>query len=68
MNRMLRVVLSLALGALACFSIFGFMATFEPIDPTTRMTWRVIYVILFLASNVGLIIFNLPRKNNRTDD
>lgn len=68
MNRVLRLVLSLLLGALACFFIFGFMATFEPLDQATRMTWRAVYIVLFLASGAGLVMLNLPRRDNRADD
>ena len=67
MNPLLRVVLNLALAGLACFSVFGFMATFEPLEPDTQMTWRVIYVALFVASIAGLIIVNRRRKNTQTD-
>ena len=68
MNRVPRLALSLIPGALACFSVFGFMATFEPLDPDIRMTWRAVYIVLFLASAAGLFVINLPRKGNRTDD
>jgi hypothetical protein len=68
MNRVLRLALSLTLGALACFSIFGFLATFEPLDQATRMTWRVVYSVLFIASVAGFFMLNLPRRDNRSDD
>ena len=68
MNRVLRLALSLILVALACFSIFGFMATFEPLDQATRMTWRVVYGVLFISSGAGLFMLNLPRRDNRADD
>jgi hypothetical protein len=64
---MLRVVLSLALACLAGFSIFGFMATFEPLEADVQMTWRVIYVALFVVSLAGLILLNRRRKDNQTD-
>ena len=68
MNRVLRLALSLILGALACFSIFGFLATFEPLDPDTRMTWRAVYSVLFIASVAGSFMINLSRRDNRVDD
>ena len=68
MNRVLRLTLSLLLGALACFSIFGFMATFEPLDQASRMTWRAVYIVLCIASVTGLFMLNLPRRDNRADD
>ena len=67
MSPMLRVVLSLTIACLAGFSIFGFMATFEPLDPDTQMTWRVIYVALFVGSIVGMILLNRRRKDTPTD-
>jgi len=67
MNTMLRVVLNLALTGLAGFCTLGFMATFEPLDADTQMTWRVIYGALFVGSLVGLIVVNRSRKDTRTD-
>ena len=67
MNPLLRVVLSLALAGLACFSIFGFMATFEPLEADVQMTWRVIYGILFVVALAGLIILNRRRKDTQPD-
>ena len=67
MSPILRVILSLAMACLAGFSIFGFMATFEPLDPDTQMTWRVIYVALFVGSTVGMILLNRRRKDTPTD-
>ena len=67
MSSMLRVILSLTLACLAGFSIFGFMATFEPLDPDSQMTWRVIYVALFVGSIVGMILLNRRRKDTPTD-
>ena len=68
MNRVLRLAVSLILGPLACFSIFGFLATFEPLDQATRMTWRAVYSVLFIASVAGLFMLNLSRRDNRADD
>ena len=67
MSVILRIVLSLPLVSLALYSIFGFMATFEPLDPDTQMTWRVIYVALFVGSLVGMILLNRRRKDTPTD-
>ena len=67
MSPLLRVVLSLAMACLAGFSIFGFMATFEPLDPDTQMTWRMIYVALFVVSIAGLILINRHRKQTAND-
>ena len=67
MNVMLRVVLSLVMAVLGCISIFGFMATFEPLDADTQMTWRVIYGILFMVCLIGLILINRRCKQTPND-
>ena len=67
MSPMLRVVLSLTIACLAGFSIFGFMATFEPLAPDTQMTWRVIYGTSFFGSLVGLTLLNRRRQDTKND-
>ena len=67
MSPMLRVVLSLPMAGLGCFCVFGFMATFEPLEPDVQMTWRVIYVALFVGSLVGLILLNRRREDTQPD-
>ena len=67
MSVILRIVLSVPLVSLAFFSIFGFMATFEPLEADTQMTWRVIYVAMFVVSIAGLILINRHRKQTAND-
>lgn len=38
-----RIVLLLPLLAVLAFCGFGFLATFEPLDEGTQLTWRLIY-------------------------
>lgn len=63
MPRPARIVLALALLALAgCFA-FGFLATFEPGEFRTVLIFRIVYGILFLATLAasGFLIFRRPR-------
>ncbi len=68
MNRVFRLALSLILGVLVFFAVFGFLATFEPLDPAIQVTWRAVYTVLFVACIAGLFMMNLPGKKNRDDN
>ena len=68
MKRLIRLALSLFLGALALLSIFGFLASFEPLELRIRIIWRVVYIVMFVASMAGLLRMNLCGKNNRVDN
>ena len=59
MKRLIRLALSLFLGALALLSIFGFLASFEPLELRIRIIWRVVYIVMFVASMAGLLKINL---------
>ena len=59
MKRLIRLALSLFLGALALLSIFGFLASFEPLELRIRIIWRVVYIVMFVASMAGLLRMNL---------
>ena len=67
MKRLIRLALSLFLGALAVLSIFGFLASFEPLELHIRIIWRVVYMVMFVASMAGLIRINLTGKNSSAD-
>ena len=62
MKRLIRLALSLFLGALALLSIFGFLASFEPLELRIRIIWRVVYIVIFVASMAGLLRMNLCGK------
>lgn len=55
-----RLVITVLLGALLLFCVFGFMATFEPLDRATQIAWRVGYGVVGL-----LAIFGIVRTNRR---
>ncbi len=59
MKRLIRLALSLFLGALALLSIFGFLASFEPLELHIRIIWRLVYIVMFVASMAGLLRINL---------
>lgn len=44
--------------AVAGFCGFGFLATFEPLDPATQVTWRVIYGLVGLSSLASIILLD----------
>lgn len=43
MPLLVRIITVMVLIAASAFCVFGFMATFEPIDRNGQMTWRMIY-------------------------
>jgi len=63
MNRAARVMWSLVLLAVLAFCVFGFMATFEPLDVSTQVVWRGIYGLTAVACLGGLVVLSLPRKH-----
>jgi hypothetical protein len=38
-----RALAAIIVVAIAAFCVFGFMATYEPLDPGAQITWRIIY-------------------------
>jgi hypothetical protein len=44
------------------FCVFGFMATFEPLDPTTQLTWRIVYGTVAIACIALVIWLAVSRK------
>lgn len=50
--------------AILGFCVFGFMSTFEPLDPSTRSKWRVLYGIAGLACLAGLPWLLWPRRKH----
>jgi hypothetical protein len=57
-----RVVVVVALLAIAGFGVFGFLATFEPMESQTQITWRAVYAVGTLASLAAAICIALTRK------
>ena len=62
MNLLIKTFLALPLLALFAFCIFGFLATFEPLDPITQMTWRAIYAITGLGAISAILFMLKPEK------
>lgn len=56
-----RIIGVLLLVGCILFCIFGFIATFEPLAPSTQLFWRIVYGLLGTAC-LGGIIFLLRAK------
>lgn len=48
------------------FCCFGFLATFEPLDRSIQITWRVIYSVGGIVSLTGIMLLNRPRRKADT--
>lgn len=55
MNRVIRMVAMLLLVAFLLFCVFGFMATFEPMDRSVRITWRIVYGVAGASALAGIV-------------
>ena len=62
MNIALRIVLYLLLAGALLFCVSGFMATFEPIEPGTRIAFRLIYGLGAGLAAAGLAVLKQPRR------
>ncbi len=49
-----RLVLSVFLGGILLLCLFGFVATFEPLDPSIQLRMRLIYGFVGVLVLVGL--------------
>ena len=58
----LRILLGLIVLGFAGFCGFGFLATFEPLDPATQWSFRIGYVLAGAAALTGAIRFFRIRK------
>ena len=52
----LRILLPLPLVTAIVVSLYGYTTTFEPMEPATRLQWRVIYGSVGLVSALVLAI------------
>ena len=66
MTAPLRIVLTACLIGVFLFCAFGFLATYEPGDPSVMMTFRLIYGLAGVASISGLVA--LWRKKHTKND
>tara|TARA_B100001250_G_scaffold381936_1_gene374657 strand:+ start:163 stop:390 length:228 start_codon:yes stop_codon:yes gene_type:complete len=62
MKLLIKTFLALPLLGLFAFCIFGFLATFEPLDPITQMTWQAIYAIAGLGAISAILFMLKPEK------
>lgn len=60
-----RMIPSALLVALLLFGVFGFRATFEPLEPSVRVTWRLIHGFLVVLALAGLVLVH--RRHPRAD-
>ena len=62
MNLFVKTFFILPFLGVFAFCIFGFLATFEPLDPITQITWRAIYGITGLGSIAAILALLKPEK------
>jgi hypothetical protein len=59
MNPSASILIALLLAALLPVCVFGFMATYEPMDRNVQLTWRIVYTtvgVLCVAGFAALIV------------
>ncbi|MCF7955959.1 MAG: hypothetical protein K9M75_09180 [Phycisphaerae bacterium] len=58
-NKIIRIVsrtlVSLVLAGVLLFCVFGFMATFEPLERSVQIKWRLVYSIITIVCIGGFI-------------
>lgn len=62
MNPLPRLLLSLILVGMLLFCVFGVMATFEPLERSIQMTWRLVYATAGVVAVVALVLVNRRRR------
>jgi hypothetical protein len=62
MKSLSKLLTVLVLLAVAGFSAFGFLATYEPLPPATQWMWRAVYAGLGLARVLGIAQLAFRRK------
>ena len=55
MKLVIRMAALLLLVVVFLFCIFGFLATFEPLDRSVQLTWRIVYVVAGAGALAGLV-------------
>ena len=55
MKRFMRMAAILPLIAVLLFCVFGFMATFEPMDRSVQITWRIVYGVAGASALAGIV-------------
>ena len=62
MNIAARVAVALLLLAVAGFCVFGFLTTFEPLERSTQIVFRIFYSVAFLACLASIVWLARPKK------
>ncbi len=65
MNNFTRLLLTLALFAVALFCVYGFLTTFEPGPAVTVWTLRTLYAVIGLVSLLGGVRAVLPKRRQK---
>lgn len=63
-----RLLFSQACLGVLLFCCFGFMATFEPLERSVQMAWRVVYGTVGIVAVTGLVLLNRPRRKANNPD
>ena len=58
----LRGLVAACLVPVVLFCCFGFMATFEPLEPAVQMTWRAIYSLIAVSCLGAIARLTFARK------
>ena len=64
-RKIFSVLLSMILASVLLFCVFGFIATYEPLDRSVQLMWRFIYGVAGAASIGGLVLVWLPSGGKR---
>ena len=62
MKILCRLLLSSVCIGVLLFCGFGFLATFEPLDRSVQITWRVVYSVVGILAVTGAVLLNRPRR------
>jgi hypothetical protein len=62
MKLALRLFATMILVALILFCVFGFLATFEPLEPAVQMKWRFVYGIVATSAATVIVLVNRRRQ------
>ena len=57
-----RLLLSALCVCVLLFCCFGFMATFEPLERSVQIKFRVIYSVIGMLAVAGAFLLNRPRR------
>ncbi len=62
MNSITKILLGIICLAILLFSAFGFITTFEPLDTSTQITFRIVYGLLGITSILSLLFILFKKK------